>query len=129
MGYRSDIYIKATNDIAPDLYLILQQADCLSCADFSEDDNYTYVTMYDLKWYDSYDDVTLVNDFIRSQLNGKATMIRVGEESGDVETYGSDPYDLDLYYHFNIELDGFADSASTSRGIPRLTASHPELFI
>lgn len=126
MGYRSNLYIKATNDVAADVYLALQQADLLEYADFMQDDKYFYVEMSDLKWYDSYDDVTIVNTCIQNlgKLN-KACMIREGEESGDVEIYGAEPEELDMYISTYISIENFY----ADEGCNLLKSQHPELFL
>lgn len=126
MGYLSDIYIKSTNDVAPQIYQTLNESDLLSECQFEQDDDHFYVTMYSLKWYDTYSDVKRINTLISTlgKLD-KATMVRVGEEIGDIETYGTDPYTLDLYYSFSVNFDGFSGDS----GLSRLRQSNPELFI
>lgn len=53
-------------------------------------------------------------------------MLRVGEEDGDIETYGTSPDDLDMYYCTKIELDGFDENATT---VTKLKEVYPEYFI
>ena len=126
MGYISDLYVKATNDVAPQIYQALIEVDLLNECDFQQDEDYFYVTLIGLKWYDSYDDVKRINTLIHTLgKENKATMIRVGEDSGDIETYGTDPDTLNLYYYTNVELDGFLGDT----GLPILRQSNPELFI
>ena len=128
MGYRSNLYFKCTNDALPELYTTLQQAELANnIQDMMQDSSYTTFTMFDLKWYDSYPDVQLVNTKL-AELgeHDKATMIREGEESGDIETYGAEPHYLDLSYWTSLELDGFGNGDDA---LPILRNSHPELFI
>jgi hypothetical protein len=127
MGYCSDIFIKAKLEVFPQLLQVMKETELAREADFSSDDEYCYLSLYSLKWYDSYNDVQKVNIFINSCAeDGTATMIRDGEEAEDVETYGADPWDLDLEYYIEIRLEGFDHSEGSCDS---LKTTFPELFV
>ena len=128
MGYRSTLFFKCTNDVLPELYATVVKADLQdSIYDFVQDDTYTCFTLSDLKWYDSYADVQLVNSKLAELgANNQATMIREGEEPGDIEIYGANPYALHLYYSMVLKFNGFGYG---NDALPILQKSHPELFI
>jgi len=54
--------------------------------------NYSW---YDIKWYDSYEDVSELTAFIDTiEDSDDYQFLRLGEESGDIEEHG----DLDVMY-------------------------------
>ncbi len=125
MGYRSNLYIKAKHEAFPQLL------SALNAAKFSynvyEDADYFYITLSDYKWYDNYTDVTTINQLISDLGEDElATMLRIGEEDGDIETYGASPDELDFYWHTTVELDGFDEHATTPT---KLKEIYPEYFI
>lgn len=125
MGYRSNLYIKVTKPHLPALYTLLIQHDFISCSDLALDDDYFYVQLSDLKWYDSYPDVIAINSFINSLPSGEGAMIREGEESGDIEEY-NEPHEVDLYPRSVLKLDGFEYSSNFKQ---QLKFDYPELLV
>jgi len=128
MGYRSNLYFKCTNDVLPELLLTINSVDLFKCVtELRQDDTFTTFVMYDLKWYDGYDDVEVVNKKLSElgELN-KATMVREGEEPDDVEDYGADPDELYLHYFTYIEFDNFGYGKDISESIKQ---DLPELFL
>ena len=99
MGYRSDVYAKIKLDHLFELKEALKQADLTDYAKTAVDDNFIYVQINDVKWYESYDDVRIFNNFIDS-LDEDAGMIAIGEDGVTTE-YGY-PYDLDLWTETRI---------------------------
>lgn len=135
MGYRSNIYIKVAIKHKEDLVKTMIKADLTAdnFAEFDEDDNYAYLTLYDLKWYDSYSDVVkLMNNFINS-LGNNGGLIAIGEDNAVVE-YGN-PYAVDLYVQTEIGgMDSQSNTPLTSKEKLELTISNlqqtdPKLFI
>lgn len=125
MGYRSDLYIKAKHEAFPQLITALQT--CGFSYDIREDEEYFYITLEGYKWYSGYTVIDTINNLITELgVNNLATMLRVGEEDGDIETYGATPYDLDLHYHTTIVLDGFDELATAA---DKLKQDYPEYFI
>ena len=128
MGYRSDIYIKVRTDKYPPLAKILQEHDFKDCIDhFSIEDGVVTIIMQDLKWYDSYKDVSAVNDYIRSLEEAEGCLLRNGEDGLDIEEINNGS-ELDLYYHTETIVDGDFGTPIDVKGIPT-TETHPELFI
>lgn len=125
IGYRSDLYIKAKHEAFPQIVTALNTTEF--SYDVREDDDYFYITLESYKWYNGYTAVDTINQLI-SDLgeDGLATMLRVGEEDGDVETYGASPDELDFYWHTNVELDGFDECATI---LTKLKQDYPEYFI
>ena len=94
------------------------------------EDDYCLVYMSDLKWYDSYKDVILVNDFINS-LNEDGGLIAIGED-GLFTEYG-DPSAVGLYAYTTAYVEDWPDipetAISTDTALAEIKVSHPELFI
>ena len=125
MGYYSNLYIKGKHEAFPEMQQALKvYGDDVK---FYEDDDYFYITLDSYKWYPSYKDVQSVEQVIDDLgSRGLVTMIREGEEVGDIETYGANPYDLNLYYSTRIVLNGFDDDAQPPTKLKKL---YPEAFI
>ena len=100
MGYRSEIYIKAKVKHTQALQATLRKAELDDCFELTQDGTYVYAYADYLKWYDSYEEVQIVNSFINS-LNDEAALIAVGED-GLVETHG-DPWELGMYTQTVVE--------------------------
>lgn len=128
MGYKSDLYLKCTNDVLEELLVTINSVNLFDyITELKQDNTYSTFVMYDLKWYDSYNDVQVINKKL-SELGrlSKATMIREGEDSDDIQSYGADPEELDLYYHTYIALDNFGYGEDISKSIKQ---DLPELFL
>ena len=100
MGYRSNVYAKIKIEHLFELKETLKQADLTDYAKTTADDQFVYVEINEVKWYDSYTDVQIFNNFINS-LDEDAGMITIGED-GATETYGY-PYDVKLWTETYIE--------------------------
>jgi len=129
MGYRSEIYIRVDVKHKNDLIIKLKESDLLDSIDSIDIDS-SYVSVYfsGLKWYDGYSDVDNINKYIKSLPESEGTLLRTGEEAGDIEEIGSSPWDLDLGYYTDVIVEGF----DTSAGVFELTKfkyNHPELFV
>ena len=125
MGYYSNLFIKGKHEAFPEMQQALKVFE--DDAKFYEDDDYFYITLASYKWYPSYNDVQSVERVIKDLgSRGLVTMVREGKETGDIETYGADPCDLNLYYSTHIVLDGFDDDAQP---LTKLKELYPEAFI
>lgn len=125
MGYRSQVYIKLTNERMPQLYSILLKHDLVNHCDFAQDSTYSYVHLSDLKWYDSYSDVTDVNNYIESLPVGQAAAIREGEDQ-DIEHY-NDPEAIGLCANVVVELEGFHFDNFNMQDF--IAINHPEALL
>lgn len=126
MGYRSQVYIKLKNEHMPQLYSILLEHDLSNSSDFARDSEFSYVHLQDVKWYDSYSDVSAVNRFIEHLPAGQGAAIREGEDSGDVEYY-NDTEAIDLYAHLVVELEGFHFDNFNMQDF--IATNHPEALL
>ena len=109
----------------PQLYSILLEHDLVSSCDFAQDSEYSYVHLSDVKWYDSYSDVTDVNNYIESLPAGQAAAIREGEDQ-DIEHY-NDPEAIGLYAHVVVELEGFHFDNFNMQDF--IATNHPEALL
>lgn len=126
MGYRSQVYIKLTNERMPQLYSILLEHDLVNSCDFAQDSEYSYVHLSDVKWYDAYSDVTDVNNYIESLPAGQAAAIREGEDSTDIEYY-NDCDEIGLYANVVVELEGFHFDNFNMQDF--MATNHPEVLL
>ena len=100
MGYRSEVHIKVQQQHKLSLLDIFASND-ITFDEASEDNDHFYCILYDRKWYDGYTDVDAVNSFINS-LEDEGALVRIGEETGDVETIGY-PYEVGLSAYTVVE--------------------------
>ena len=126
MGYRSQVYIKLISERMPQLYSILLEHDLVNSCDFAQDSEYSYVHLSDVKWYDSYSDVTDVNNYIESLPTGQAAAIREGEDSADIEHY-NDTDEIGLYANVVVELEGFHFDNFNMQDF--IAINHPEALL
>jgi len=94
MGYRSDVYIKVHKSDEDKLVEVLEENSFEAIREYS---SITYVgyTIYDVKWYSSYDEVKAVNRFIKERDNYLRGLIAIGEDN-DTEEYG-EPSEIGLF--------------------------------
>ena len=93
MGYRSDVALELTkekNDLFRSLYAVKFPEDIAFLYDYveSENEDGTLYHWSDLKWYDSYAEVSFIETFINSLDYEDFGFIRIGEESDDNEHRG-----------------------------------------
>ena len=127
MGYRSEIYIKAKLSFRPQVLSILQQAKLDEWATVAEDDKYFYAYIDDIKWYEGYDHVDLVNQFIDNNfddicLTGRGEDDMVHDRRGNYWGLNLDTY---------VIVEGF-DSTSNKKAKDyksKLQATSPEVFL
>lgn len=93
MGYRSDIYIKLESKHLFEFKKILEEVDLTDNFVITYDEDYIYALGESLKWYDSYEEVTAINNFIWS-LGDTGGLIAIGED--DQTEYIGSPYEVDL---------------------------------
>jgi hypothetical protein len=98
MGYRSDIYIKVKKEDQEQLVEKFKEADLFSSFQESSehDDEYVRYIGTWLKWYESYEDVKIINDFINEGTDDNPRgLIAVGEDSQT--THYGDTQELDMF--------------------------------
>ena len=133
MGYRSEVYIKVVKSAKYQL-LEVMSPDWGHWEGVShlEDDDYYMVAIGDVKWYEGYESVDKVTDFIKT-LSGNGTpagILCVGEDN-QTWSYG-DPSDVDLYTYVEIEGcpdEESLDGADAIKDFAKFKHEHPELFI
>ncbi len=104
MGYRSEVYIKVPKEDKDELLKLIKDNGLENIFEEDDDHNDDYFRLEGswLKWYDSYTDVTAINNFILDSTEDHPRgLIRVGEDS-HTEHYG-DTFDLDMYENTTIE--------------------------
>jgi len=96
MGYRSELKLIALGDTAIKFLMLLDGESRKTLeegAEFTLTDTELYIHIRDWKWYDGYTVVDDVNHTIweitRDNPDAEIGMIRVGEETTDVEEYGN----------------------------------------
>jgi hypothetical protein len=102
MGYRSNVAIAVTKEIYTEKFLTQK----LPRAFNETDETFTttlgyYFIWLNLKWYDDFNDVREVMDFLGSLDGEDYGYIRIGEEYDDIETRG-DPYRFDMSPEISI---------------------------
>ena len=93
MGYRSDVALELTkekNDLFRALYAVKFPEDIAFLYDCveSENEDGTLYHWTDIKWYDSFAEVSFIETFINSLDYEDYAFIRLGEESDDNEYRG-----------------------------------------
>jgi len=108
MGYRSELYVKMKKEFKPKFIFYLKINEIDYFEDKSDTNDNTYIQYYacDLKWYNGYSTVDKFNSFLQDN-SDSITMLRIGEEGGDVEEYGGNCYDFDLTYYVDVTIEGF----------------------
>ena len=105
MGYRSTVYVKIPMEDQQEFEELLKQhrlTECFQLAKGDCTDKYTRYVGYDLKWYDGYEDVDAINDFINADLEDRLRgMIAIGEDGRGTE-YG-EPWEIDMYTVTSVE--------------------------
>ena len=106
MGYRSDVAIGLSNEADVQLRLsdkklaiqVLDDAD-----DTNKYENHTNYFLGDVKWYQGYQDVDQVMEFLDSLQHDEFGYMRIGENDDDIEIKG-DPYEygIELNRHLSI---------------------------
>jgi len=105
MGYRSDVVIglKATKVLEDNLLKIDKFPKMLQRPGRLKSGNVFYWLFEDIKWYESYTEVSEVIDYLHELDDEEYGFMRIGEENEDVETQGH-PYDFDIYFNRFIEF-------------------------
>jgi len=94
MGYRSDVYIKVHKSDEDKLVEVLEENGFEAIREYSSI-TYAGYTIYDVKWYSSYDEVKAVNDFIEEESEYPKGLIAIGEDNAK-EDYG-EPSEIGLF--------------------------------
>ena len=89
MGYRSDVALTIKNEefnvLTAKAKIENQDAyDLIKYAEIRQNKNYTTLSWECVKWYESYDDVSYIEQFMNSGI--AYSFKRVGEDYDDVET-------------------------------------------
>ena len=118
MGYRSQVVLAISKHLTPFLVLATSQNAAAQTLVFKDADRFdrdyggdkSWLIVWDgIKWYDSYEDIQTLEKFIQEahddeyefEVDGKAQsscehikFVRVGEESGDIESMGDGFWDI-----------------------------------
>jgi len=118
MGYRSEVVLAISKHLTPFLTLAVTQNKAAETLVFSDADTFdrdyggdkSWLMVWDgIKWYDSYECIQTLEKFIQEatsdeyefEVDGKKQssaehikFVRVGEESGDIETSGDGFWDI-----------------------------------
>ncbi len=105
MGYRSDIFLRVTDDtkkvfeaarrVCKDLDSLLNDSEFEN--GYGNDFIWTNV-----KWYENYPEIKSFGNVVSQLSEEEYGMIRIGEETNDVEYYGS-PCDFGMYISRTVE--------------------------
>ena len=108
MGYRSEVALKlnkpassalnAFASMSEDIKTLLSDADA---ATKDDENGHAYFWSW-VKWYDSYKEIGLIDEFLNVLPYESYGFIRLGEETDDIEHRGS-PSDFDMYVNRSIE--------------------------
>ena len=108
MGYRSEVVLKlnkpassalnAFASMSEDIKTLLSDADA---ATKDDENGHAYFWSW-VKWYDSYKEIGLIDEFLNVLPYESYGFIRLGEETDDIEQRGS-PCDFDMYVNRSIE--------------------------
>lgn len=101
MGYRSQLYAVVGLIDLPEFDRLLKEAGLADC--FEECAKTGLAVEFRalcLKWYDSYPDVTKINEFFNE--SKFSILLRIGEEFPDIEYYTGNS---DLEQMFNLQID------------------------
>ena len=125
MGYRSQVVLAISKHLTPFLTLAASQnteaqALVFKYADTFERDyggDKSWLLVWDdIKWYESYEDIQAIEKFVQEascdeyefEVDGikeasseHIRFVRVGEESGDIETIGDGFWDISASTHIN----------------------------
>ena len=122
MGYRSDVtaifYCHKPEDYAPMKLFVEENIGGTFKEDLTEEESNDrkYIKFYleDVKWYDSYKDVTEFNEFIEafkeladgdgSKLTWAYEFVRFGEELNDIEVTESDGANNVLHVYRGVDI-------------------------
>ena len=108
MGYRSEVVLKlnkpassalsAFASMSEDIKTLLSDADTAT-----KDDENGHVYFWSwIKWYDSYKEVDLIEEFLNVLPYESYGFIRLGEDYEDIEQRGS-PCDFNIHVNRSIE--------------------------
>ena len=118
MGYRSEVVLAISKHLTPFLTLAVTQNKSAETLVFRDADHFdrdydgdkSWLIRWDhIKWYESYEDIEALEKFISEacsdeyefEVDGKAQsscehikFVRVGEETGDIESMGDGFWDI-----------------------------------
>ena len=110
MGYRSQVTIsitkKAFNENVGENIKDFKDCDLIR----QTEDTVTFIWEH-VKWYDSYDDVKSVMSVLEKIDEEDYGLIRVGEDSSDIESSGS-PSEFSMYTATTLEVDDAGEDVS-----------------
>ena len=108
MGYRSEVVLKlnkpassalnAFASMSEDIKTLLSDADT---ATKDDENGHAYFWSW-IKWYDSYKEVELIEEFLNVLPYDSFGFIRLGDETDDIEQRGSPP-DFNMHVNRSIE--------------------------
>ena len=106
MGYRSDVFLRVTDDtkkVFEAARKICKHFDgLLTDSEFECGKDSNNFIWNHTKWYDNYPEIESFNNVISQISEEEYGMIRLGEETNDIEYYGS-PCDFGMYVSRTVE--------------------------
>jgi hypothetical protein len=110
MGYRSDVHIGLSTKAKTQILITSTPLPGLMREKYCSVDNHesgiTYYSWESLKWYDGYDNVDEVMNFLAELGGEEYGFIRIGEDDSDVEYQGS-IWDLGMAINTSVNLGEF----------------------
>ena len=120
MGYRSQVVLAVTKEASPYFMAMLAKNPSVKrlCEDADTfegnfDDSGGWIVQWDqIKWYEGYPEIDVINSFVEAMesedlseygelddappvdWNDHFTFVKVGEDRGDIKTYGFGPWDI-----------------------------------
>jgi len=104
MGYRSQVVIAIPKEVLKKNVSILTD---LEGFEISQTDDTYYFSNSHTKWYDEYEEVKRVMEFVDNN-SDDVGFVRIGEESGDIEERGNN-YDHEIYVNTSINMPSSQD--------------------
>ena len=106
MGYRSDVIIVLRNDVV--LPHEVQHAILFSCGFVLEGhcEGHRLYKANLVKWYESYREIAIIDQFLKSLDDGQYRFFRIGEDTGDIDYEGGfyeEPFCVGIVREFSYE--------------------------
>lgn len=100
MGYRSEVCLAIMKDTYKEKATAKLKAALAECDSISETEEAYYFHWDEVKWYEDYDEVKVVDNFV-SENKETCGLLIIGEEEDDIQREGN-TYDFALYVSRSI---------------------------
>ena len=100
MGYRSQVALAIEKELCETKCSKIRE-DLEDCDTISKTKGYYVFTWDGVKWYEDYDDIKRITDFI-AENNEKVYFVRIGEDTDDIEHTGC--LDADIVIKREIDI-------------------------